>query len=113
MPYIQRSGVYVIPMRVGGGTRFKALEAMASGKAVVTTSLGIEGFPVEQGRELLIADTPAAFAEAVLYLLADDDQVRQERQRLGRNARAFVEARYGWEQIIPQLEAVYERRTSS
>lgn len=110
LPYIQEAGVYVIPMRVGGGTRFKALEAMASGSPIVTTSLGIEGFPVQHGRELLIADTPPAFAQAVLHLLADDGQSCQERSRLGQNARAFVEERYGWEQIIPQLEAVYERR---
>ena len=105
-PYIERAAVYVIPMRVGGGTRFKALEAMASGKAIVSTRLGVEGIPVEGGRELLLADTPGETAAAILRLLRDDGSLHA---RLGRAARAFVEARYGWEQIVPRLEAVYEK----
>jgi len=105
-PYIDRAAVYVIPMRVGGGTRFKALEAMASGKAIVSTRLGVEGIPVGNGRELLLADTPGETADAILRLLRDDGSLHA---KLGRTARAFVEARYGWEQIVPRLEAVYEQ----
>jgi len=105
-PYIARAAVYVIPMRVGGGTRFKALEAMASGKAIVSTRLGVEGIPVEDGRELLLADTPEETAAAILRLLRDDGSLHT---RLGHAARAFVEARYGWEQIVPRLEEVYEQ----
>src|SRR5690606_28084116 len=70
-PYIQAAAVYVIPLRVGGGTRFKALEAMSSARPIVSTSLGIEGFAVQSGKELLLADTPHEFAAAVLMLLAD------------------------------------------
>jgi glycosyltransferase involved in cell wall biosynthesis len=107
--YIQNAAVYVIPMRVGGGTRFKALEAMASGKPIVTTTLGVEGIPVQHGQELLIAETPDAFADAVLHLLADDKATLTKREQMGISARAFVEARYGWQQITPKLEALYSR----
>ncbi len=108
-PYIERAAAYVIPLRVGGGTRFKALEAMACGQAVVSTSLGVEGIGVQNGRELLLADEPRAFAEAVLRLLraraAGDPLIG----KLAANARAFVEQRYGWSQIVPKVEEVYER----
>lgn len=111
--YIQKAAVYVIPMRVGGGTRFKVLEAMSSGKPVVTTSLGVEGIPVRHGQELLIADTPDAFADAVLHLLVDDKATLAKKRQMGKSARAFVEARYGWSQITPKLEALYRRLVQS
>jgi glycosyltransferase involved in cell wall biosynthesis len=95
--------VYVVPLRVGGGTRFKILEAGAMGKAVVSTSLGCEGFPVQDGRELLIADSPRAFADAVVALARDAGR----RAELGAAARAFVET-YDWKNIIPHVEAVYK-----
>jgi sugar transferase (PEP-CTERM/EpsH1 system associated) len=103
-PYIHRAGVYVIPMRVGGGTRFKALEALACAAPVVSTTLGVEGVDVRDGEELLIADEPEAFAEAVLRLLEDAQQGGMLRRRLGAQGRRFVEQRYGWEQILPKLE---------
>jgi polysaccharide biosynthesis protein PslH len=108
-PYIAGAAVYVIPMRVGGGTRFKALEAMACGKAIVSTSLGVEGIPVQHGRELLLADTPADFAAAVLRLVADLRSGGALQQQLGTAARRFVEQHYGWQTIIPQLDAVYQQ----
>jgi sugar transferase (PEP-CTERM/EpsH1 system associated) len=101
-PYIAGAAVYVVPLRMGGGTRFKILEAAAMSRAVVSTSMGCDGFPVESGRELLIADTPRAFADAVVALLRDP--VR--RAELGAAARTFVQA-YDWKNIIPRLEAVY------
>ncbi len=110
--YIQNSAVYVIPMRVGGGTRFKALEAMASGKPIVTTSLGVEGIPVKDEQELMFADTPEAFADAVLHLLQEDEVTRAKRHELGLSARAFVESHYGWQQIVPRLEALYQSTIS-
>jgi polysaccharide biosynthesis protein PslH len=103
-PYIAAAGVYVIPLRIGGGTRLKVLEAMAMGKPIVSTTLGCEGFDVVPGRELLVADTPAEFAEATLRLLADPAL----RQRLGEAGRAFAAAGYDWRMIVPRLEAVYE-----
>jgi glycosyltransferase involved in cell wall biosynthesis len=102
-PYISRAAVYAVPLRIGGGTRLKVLEAMAMGKAIVSTSLGCEGFDLVPGQELLMADAPADFAAAILRLFRDSAQ----RQRLGRAARRFAVSRYEWRTIIPRLEHAY------
>ncbi len=103
-PYITEAAVYVAPLRMGGGTRLKLLEAMSMGKAVVATRLGAEGFPVTDGHELLLADAPADFADAVVQLLSAPGR----RAELGRVARDFVERRYDWRVIVPRVEAAYE-----
>jgi sugar transferase (PEP-CTERM/EpsH1 system associated) len=103
-PYIAGAGVYVVPLRIGGGTRLKVLEAMAMGKAIVSTALGCEGFDLVPGQELVVADTPAEFDAAVLALLRDPER----RARLGRAGRRFAGSRYDWRVIAPQLERVYE-----
>jgi glycosyltransferase involved in cell wall biosynthesis len=102
-PFIAGTDVYVAPLRMGGGTRFKLLEAMALARPVVATTIGAEGFPVQPGRELLVADSPVEFARAVLGVLDDAAQA----QALGRAGRAFVQAHYDWSVIIPALEASY------
>lgn len=102
-PYIAGAGLYVIPLRIGGGTRLKVLEAMGMGKAIVSTALGCEGFELEPNQDLVIADTPAEFAAAVLALLRDPER----RERLGRAARRFAGSRYDWRLIVPRLERVY------
>lgn len=107
-PYIAAAGVYVIPLRIGGGTRLKVLEAMGMGKAVVSTTLGCEGFDLVPGQDLVIADTPAAFASAVGELLRDPGA----RDRLGRAAQRFAGTNYDWPKIVPRLEKVYESRTT-
>ena len=107
-PYIAAAGVYVVPLRIGGGTRLKVLEAMAMGKPVVSTRLGCEGFELVPDRELAIADTPAEFASTVLALLGDPDR----RERLGRAARRFAGSRYDWSVIVPRLEGVYTESRS-
>ncbi len=101
-PYLFGAGVVIMPLRVGSGTRLKLIEALAAGKAVVSTPVGAEGFPVENGRELALAEGAAEMAAAVLRLLADED----ERERLGRNGRQFVQ-QYDWRHVIPQFEIVY------
>ncbi len=106
-PYIRRAAVYVAPLRVGGGTRFKVLEALLSGTPLVSTRLGVEGIDVEDGRHLLLADTPQEFAQAVSRLLESQHTDRALVQELTREARRFVAARYDWERILPRLEAVY------
>jgi glycosyltransferase involved in cell wall biosynthesis len=103
-PYIAEAAVYVIPLRIGGGTRLKVLEAMAMGKAIVSTALGCEGFDLIADQELVIADAPSEFAAAVLALLGDPER----RERLSRAARRFAESRYDWRMIVPKLERVYE-----
>ena len=107
-PYIGHARVYVAPLRMGGGTRFKLLEAMALARPVVSTTLGAEGFQVQSGRELLLANDEAAFAEAVLALLADPARSAA----LGQAGRAFVEDGYDWTRLIPRLDALYSRMES-
>jgi sugar transferase (PEP-CTERM/EpsH1 system associated) len=107
-PYIARCAVFVAPLRMGGGTRFKLLEAMALGRPVVATTIGAQGFSVETGRELLIADTAADFARTVLRVLGDARLARQ----LPQAGRAFVEAGYDWAAIIPRLEALHQQLVS-
>ncbi len=103
-PYIAGAALYVIPLRIGGGTRLKVLEAMAMGKAIVSTTLGCEGFELASGQELSIADTPEEFAAAVLDLL----QAPDGRERMGQAAHLYARSRYDWRLIVPLLERVYE-----
>ncbi len=102
-PYIAGAGVYVVPLRIGGGTRLKVLEAMAMGRPIVSTRLGCDGFAFTGGQEVVFADEPAAFAASVLALLRDPAQAAA----LGRRARQHVEAELGWDAIVPRLEALY------
>ena len=102
-PYLASAAVVVVPLRIGGGTRLKVLEALAMGKAVVSTSLGCEGIDVEDGRHLLIADDPAHFAACVLRLLRDQEFAR----RLGTAGRELVQARYGWATVGERLDAFH------
>jgi glycosyltransferase involved in cell wall biosynthesis len=97
--------VYVAPLRVGGGTRLKLLEAMAMRRPIVSTSLGCEGFDIASGRELMIADAPADYAQAVSRLLSDE----AARDEMGRHAHTFVAAHYDWGVIVPKLERVYKQ----
>lgn len=103
-PYIEEAAVYVVPLRVGGGTRLKVMEAMSMGKAIVSTSLGCEGIDVSPGRELLIADDAGSFAQAVVGLMKDRDR----RRTLQVAARRAAEREHDWTQITPLLEHVYE-----
>jgi glycosyltransferase involved in cell wall biosynthesis len=102
-PYIARAGVYVAPLRMGGGTRFKLLEAMALARPIVSTTLGAEGFAVQHGRELLLADEPEAFAQAVLDVMSNNARA----EALGAAGRAFVQSHYDWSVIIPAVENIY------
>jgi polysaccharide biosynthesis protein PslH len=92
-PFIRRNAVYVIPLRIGSGTRIKVYEAMSMGKAIVSTSVGVEGLPVTTGRHLVIADRPTEFAAAVVELLRD----HEARRELEVAARGFVERNFSWE----------------
>jgi glycosyltransferase involved in cell wall biosynthesis len=102
-PYVERAAAVIVPLRIGGGTRLKILEAMAMGKAVVSTSLGAEGLDVVPGRDLLIADDAEGFAARCAELL--DDPGRSD--RIGAAARRVVETRYGWGASVERLSAFY------
>ncbi len=102
-PYIAAADVYVVPMRMGGGTRLKVLEAMTMGKAVVSTSLGCEGYGLTPGREIVVADDAARFADETVALLRDPAR----REQLGALAREFAVSRYDWSRIVPLLERAY------
>ena len=94
-PYYARAGIFICPLREGSGTRLKILEAMALGNPVVSTRIGAEGIKAEDGRDLLLADSPADFASAVLAVMADQPRFEQLRE----NGRALVEAHYDWDLI--------------
>ena len=101
-PYVAEANVYVIPLRVGSGTRIKAFEAMAMGRPVVSTTVGVEGLDVTHEHHYLAADTAADFAAAILRLL--DEPARRE--QLARAARARVEERFSWSHVARQFEAI-------
>ena len=103
-PYIDGAAVYVVPMRIGGGSRLKLLEALAMEAPVVSTPMGAEGVAgLRDGEHLLLASSPRAFADAVLRLMGDPALGR----RLGAAGRAHVAAHYDWSAIVPPLEAAY------
>jgi glycosyltransferase involved in cell wall biosynthesis len=112
-PYMAEAAVYVVPLRIGGGTRLKIFEAMAMGKAIVSTTIGAEGLPVDPGLHLAIADDAPSFARAVIHLL----QNQTERARLGDAARHLVLERYDWAAVAGHLEtalaAAARRRAAS
>jgi glycosyltransferase involved in cell wall biosynthesis len=102
-PYLAAAAAVVVPLRLGGGTRLKIVEAMAMGKAIVSTTLGAEGIEAVPGRHLLIADEPAAFADAVSRLLADP----RSAERIGQSARQLVVDQYSWSAAAEALEKFY------
>ena len=104
-PHVAASHVYVIPLFVGSGTRIKAFEAMAMGRPVVSTTLGIEGLEVTDGEHFLRADDASEFTSAILGLL--DDAGR--RARLARAARDLMEAKFSWSEVARQFEAICQR----
>lgn len=105
VPYLQAAQVCIVPLFAGGGMRIKILEMLAHRKSVVSTSIGCEGIAAAHGRELLIADEPKNFAEAVLAVLRDSAL----RLALGREARQLVEKKYAWPQISAALENIYSQ----
>jgi hypothetical protein len=101
-PYVAQANVYVIPLFVGSGTRIKAFEAMAMGRPVVSTALGIEGLEVTDGENFLRADDAAAFARSILALM-DDAAMRD---RIAQAARRLMEERFSWTRVARQFEAI-------
>jgi glycosyltransferase involved in cell wall biosynthesis len=104
-PHLAAAAVVVVPLRLGGGTRLKIVEAMAMGKAIVSTSLGAEGIEAIPGRHLLIEDEPTAFADAVSRLLVEPALAAS----IGRSARELAVDRYSWGGAVRALEGFYRR----
>jgi polysaccharide biosynthesis protein PslH len=104
-PHLAAAAALVVPLRLGGGTRLKIVEAMAMGKAIVSTTLGAEGIEAVPGRDLLIADEPAAFADAVNRLLAEPTMAA----RIGDSARQLAVERYAWSGSARALEGFYRQ----
>jgi len=102
-PYLAKASVYVAPLRMGGGTRLKLLEAMAMHKPIVSTTLGAEGFAARSGQELILADEVETFAQATVDLLHNPEL----REKLSKAGQAFVRQHYDWRVIIPKLETLY------
>jgi glycosyltransferase involved in cell wall biosynthesis len=102
-PWLERADVVIVPLRIGGGTRLKILEAMAMGKAVVSTTLGAEGLAVVSERDLLVADDAAAFVTQIGRLLDDPTLGR----RLGASARQLVASNYSWRRAVESLSIFY------
>jgi glycosyltransferase involved in cell wall biosynthesis len=105
-PYLERAAVFVVPLRVGSGTRLKIYEAMASGRAVVTTRIGAEGLPLEsEEHALLVEESGSSFADAVIRLLEHPE----ERRGLEDRGCRFVRDNFGWEQVAADFARICER----
>lgn len=100
-PYIRDAAAFVVPLRIGGGTRLKIFEAMAMGKAVVSTTVGAEGLPVTDGADVVLADEAAALAAAIVRVVRD----LPFRRRLEAAARTLVATHYDWSAVARDLEA--------
>lgn len=102
-PYFDASAIMVVPVRAGGGMRVRILEAFARGMPLVTTTVGLEGIDAEDGREVLVRDTPAQFAEAVVKLLRSTE----EQARLASAGRLLAELKYDWQIALKTMEKIY------
>jgi glycosyltransferase involved in cell wall biosynthesis len=103
-PYYRRAAIFVAPIRFGGGTRIKILEAMAMGNAVVTSTMGIEGITVENRKEAVIADEPAEYAKACIHLLRNRNRAKE----IGSNARNFVCSRFDRQIVEHKIQECFE-----
>ena len=104
-PFVREAGVVIVPLRFGGGTRLKILEAFAMGKAVLSTALGCEGILCEDNRHLRIEDHPQSFARRCLELMGDE----AARRRLGMQGRDLALSRYSWDAVVGRMHEAVER----
>mgnify|MGYP003810513841 CR=1 FL=1 len=102
--YIARATVFVVPLRTGGGMRIKILNAMAMGKAVLSTAVGCEGLDIENGKNIYVADSEKEFAHLILKLLQDEC----ERKKIGEQALKLVIELYRWDKVAEQTEYEYK-----
>ena len=102
-PYLEEAALMVVAVRAGGGMRVRILEAFARAMPVVTTTVGLEGIDARPGDEVLVADGPQAFAEAVVRLLRDP----QLQARLAAAGRRLAEQRYDWQVVLDRMDSIY------
>ncbi len=102
--YIANSALFIVPLRIGGGTRMKIYEAMAMGEAVISTTIGAEGLPVTHGENIIIEDDSLRFAEVIIELLMDD----KKRIAIGVSANKFVTENYSWKQVADRFTYICE-----
>jgi polysaccharide biosynthesis protein PslH len=108
-PYLREAFASVVPLRIGGGSRLKILEAMAAGLPLVSSALGAEGIDVRHGENILLAETPAEFAAAIAQICQDETLQR----RLAEAGRRLVEAHYDWPAVVANLRALHEELLKS
>ena len=104
-PYIDSAPVYIVPLRIAGGSRLKILEALSMKRAIVATSIGAEGLHVEHGKHLVLADTPQDFADQTLRLLDNPAQ----RTQLGEVGRTVVVEKYDWQSIAQIQQQAWQQ----
>ena len=104
-PYMEKAAAYVVPLRIGGGTRLKIYEAMAMEKPIVSTTVGAEGLPLHDGTELLLADNAHSFAGAIVKLLKEPELA----ERIGTRAARAVRERFGWPQVTTDFSQICEK----
>ena len=105
-PFLAKAPVVIVPMTIDdGGFKTKILEAMAMGKAVISTSIGAKGLNVTPDEDIIIADGPKEFARRVIELLNDEEL----RERIGANARKLMEEEYSWEKVTDMLNTVFQK----
>jgi len=103
-PFVAQADIFVVPLRIGGGTRLKILEAMAMAKPVVSTTIGAEGLDVEAEKNIVLADTPEDFAQRVINLFSDD----KLKDRVAAEGRKLVEEKYDWDMIAEGLDRIWK-----
>lgn len=108
-PYVDQSSVFVVPLRMGSGTRLKVVEALSMKKPVVSTSIGCEGIDVNDNEHLMVRDEPAAFAEAVINLFKDS----KTRNKLVENGYQLVKQKYDWQVIGRSIDNAFQELTSN
>jgi glycosyltransferase involved in cell wall biosynthesis len=106
-PYMEEAALIIVPLRYGGGTKLKVLNSLAMGKAVVSTSIGIEGIDVSPGKNIIVEDTPKKFAESVIYLL-ENANIRKD---IGSMGRRLIEEKYDWTMIGKRQRELYKEIT--
>jgi len=101
-PFINDSMLFIVPLRIGGGTRMKIYEAMSLGKTVVSTHVGAEGLPVKPGENIVLVDDPHEFGEKIIELLINE----QTRNNIGRSAGTFVRRNFSWQQVASEFSDI-------